>query len=189
MEAVKNEFIRLKEWQNLMEEYDKFFYADDGIFTFSLFDKELKQYNSSKNISMKNLSIAIIVIKEFFNKIDKLEDIIEFFITIINEVMLIYVATENMEDAYRLFTILNSRGVPLASSDILKSINLGVINTGKEQEKYAKKWEEIEDSFGEDDFDRFLSHLRAILIRQKAKSSLLNEFENIVYKKDNVLLE
>lgn len=44
MEDKKNEFTRLKEWQNLMEEYDKFFYADDGIFTVSLFDKELKQY-------------------------------------------------------------------------------------------------------------------------------------------------
>lgn len=71
--------------------------------------------------------MAIIVIKEFF-------------ITIINEVILVYVATENMEDEYRLFTILNNRGVPLSSADILKLINLGVIKTCKEQEKYAKKW-------------------------------------------------
>ena len=44
MENEKNEFTRLKEWQNLMDEYDNFFYADNGIFTVSLFDKELKQY-------------------------------------------------------------------------------------------------------------------------------------------------
>lgn len=44
MEDEKNEFTRLKEWQNLMDEYDNFFYADNGIFTVSLFDKELKQY-------------------------------------------------------------------------------------------------------------------------------------------------
>lgn len=44
MEDEKNEFTRLKEWQNLMNEYDNFFYADNGIFTVSLFDKELKQY-------------------------------------------------------------------------------------------------------------------------------------------------
>ena len=44
MKDEKNEFTRLKEWQNLMEEYDNFFYADDGIFTVSLFNKELKQY-------------------------------------------------------------------------------------------------------------------------------------------------
>ena len=45
MESEKDELTRLKEWQNLMEEYNNFFYADDGIFTVSLFDKELKQYN------------------------------------------------------------------------------------------------------------------------------------------------
>ena len=40
MEDEKNEFTRLKDWQNLMEEYDNFFYANDGIFTVSLFDKK-----------------------------------------------------------------------------------------------------------------------------------------------------
>ena len=45
MESEKDELTRLKEWQNLMEEYNNFFYADDGIFTVSLFDKELEQYN------------------------------------------------------------------------------------------------------------------------------------------------
>ena len=42
---MNDENIRLKEWQSLMEEYNEFFYADDGIFTTSLFDKELEKYN------------------------------------------------------------------------------------------------------------------------------------------------
>lgn len=44
MEDEVNEFTRLKEWENLLEEYNNFFYADGGIFTVSLFDKELNQY-------------------------------------------------------------------------------------------------------------------------------------------------
>ena len=44
MENEKNEFTRIKEWQSLMEEYNDFLYANNGIFTVSLFDKELKQY-------------------------------------------------------------------------------------------------------------------------------------------------
>lgn len=39
------ENIRLKEWQNLLEEYNEFFYANEGIYTVSLLDKELEQYN------------------------------------------------------------------------------------------------------------------------------------------------
>lgn len=42
---MNDENMRLKEWQSLMEDYNEFFYADDGIFTSSLFDKELEKYN------------------------------------------------------------------------------------------------------------------------------------------------
>lgn len=42
---MNDENMRLKEWQDLMEKYNEFFYADDGIYTVSLFDKELEQYN------------------------------------------------------------------------------------------------------------------------------------------------
>ena len=42
---MNDDDLRLKQWQDLMEIYDEFFYADDGIYTVSLFDKELEQYN------------------------------------------------------------------------------------------------------------------------------------------------
>ena len=42
---MSDEDLRLKEWQSLMEIYNEFFYADGGIYTVSLFDKELEQYN------------------------------------------------------------------------------------------------------------------------------------------------
>ncbi len=45
MNNEKNEFTRLTEWQNLMQEYDDFFYADDGIYISSLMDRELRLYN------------------------------------------------------------------------------------------------------------------------------------------------
>ena len=45
MDNEKSVFTRFEEWQNLMQEYDDFFYEDDGIYTASLMDKELKLYN------------------------------------------------------------------------------------------------------------------------------------------------
>lgn len=68
MEDEKNEFTRMKEWQNLMEEYNNFFYADNGIFTVSLFDKELEQYNLDFDY-IKNL---IKKLKEFEEKYGEL---------------------------------------------------------------------------------------------------------------------
>ena len=133
------------------------------------------------------MSDALITIKDFFANFNDIEKD-EFFNVLLNDVILIYVSTEDKEDALRLFTVLNSRGVPLSNADILKSINLDAIKDKTTQEKYAKKWEKFEDSFEKDEFDRFLSHIRAILIKQKARGTLLNEFEKIIYNKEKTLL-
>jgi hypothetical protein len=74
---------------------------------------------------------------------------------------------------------MNDRGVKLRNSDILKAMNLKEV-LEPEREKYAKEWEEIENYF-EEDFDVFLSHLRAILVKEKARKNLLDEFEENIY--------
>ena len=48
------------------------------------------------------------------------------------------------------------------------------------QNEFAKKWEEVESYFGED-FDKFLSHLQSILVKEKARLSLLDEFEKNIF--------
>lgn len=93
---------------------------------------------------------------------------------------MIYVATEDLEDAFRLFMILNDRGIPLRNSDILKSMNLGALELETDKIKYAKLWEEAEGELG-DDFDRFLNHIRTILVKEKARLSLLQEYEDKIY--------
>lgn len=61
---MNDENMRLKEWQDLMEEYNNFFYADDGIFTISLFDKEIEQYN----IDVDRIKELIKKLKDFEQK-------------------------------------------------------------------------------------------------------------------------
>jgi len=96
----------------------------------------------------------------------------------------IYVSTESMEDAFRMFMILNNRGVPLTNADILKSNNVGIIDK-KDQEKYAQIWEEIESDLG-GEFDRFLSFIRSVLVKEKARLNLLDEFNENIYKKNKL---
>ena len=43
------------------------------------------------------------------------------------------------------------------------------------QNEFAKKWEEVESYFGED-FDKFLSHLQSILVKEKASRGTFNVF-------------
>ena len=135
---------------------------------------------SSLDRSIPNMARAIIEMRRYLTDPEKkipLEDFVRF---LRNRVLLIYVATEDLDDAFRLFTILNDRGVPLRNSDILKSLNLGALEKDKEKTQYATLWEEAEGELGED-FDRFLNYLRTILVKEKARLSLLQEFEEKIY--------
>ena len=161
----------------VQEFVDKFVKSADGTNK----EKELKVLaKNSSETSVKNMANAILKIREFFQNEGNLitpEDLLKF---LLNQVLLIYVSTEDLDDAFRLFMILNDRGVPLRNSDILKSTNLGALEKEAEKEKYSKMWEEAENSLG-DEFDRFLSYLRTILVKDKARLSLLQEYEDKIY--------
>lgn len=131
------------------------------------------------DLSVQNLAKAVLEIRKFFQNdgAPSPEALLHF---LLNKVLLIYVSTEDLEDAFRLFMILNDRGIPLRNSDILKSTNLGALDAPAEKIKYAKLWEEAEGELG-DDFDRFLNHVRTILVKEKARLSLLQEFEDKIY--------
>jgi uncharacterized protein with ParB-like and HNH nuclease domain len=146
----------------------------------SVIDKwdDLKGFaERADDTSIKNMSRAIITMKEYFEE-KKNSD--KFFPYLLQYVILIYVYSEQLDDAFRLFTILNDRGVKLRNSDILKAQNLQHLSSDAEKIKYGKKWEELESVMGED-FDRFLSFIRTIIVKEKARLSLLNEFEDNIY--------
>lgn len=76
---------------------------------------------------------------------------------------------------------MNNRGIPLTTADILKSLNLDKVQEENKRNEYAKKWEELEEKFG-DKFDRFLNFIRTIKLKEKARKNLLEEFEEKIYK-------
>lgn len=43
---------------------------------------------------------------------------------ILNNVVMIYISADSLEDAFRLFSVMNDRGQKLSNADILKSSNL-----------------------------------------------------------------
>lgn len=142
---------------------------------------ELKiKAQTSKISSIKNMANAILVIRKYFEKSDNGNTLDNFFPYLRNKVLMIYVASEKLEDAFRLFTIMNNRGLKLRNSDILKAENLRALCNEIDRIKYSKEWEDIENYF-EDDFDVFFSHLRTILVKEKARSNLLDEFEKNIY--------
>lgn len=173
-ERVRIEFHIRENTQKFIDAYVKTAGGTDQ-------SKVLEQLaESSADASVKSMAKGIATLRAFLLSADAMPfaAFVEF---LLNKVLLIYVATENLEDAFRLFTILNNRGVPLRNSDILKSVNLGELDNDKDRTKYARMWEEAEGELGED-FDRFLAHLRTILVKEKARLNLLQEFEDKIYE-------
>ena len=159
--------------ENFIKEY---ILVDNGTLNI-----EIEKCIESNNTSISHMANAIREMKSFFSDKDE-QDIENFYKFLGMKLFFIYVSTESKEDAFRMFTILNNRGISLTSADILKSMNIGEV-PNEEKNKYAKKWEEIEGYLGKD-FNRFLSLIRTILVKEKANLNLLEEFEKNIYDKE-----
>lgn len=94
---------------------------------------------------------------------------------------LVVVSTPDLDSAYRIFQVLNSRGLPLAPGDILKAQIVGAIEEGQ-RVAYTRKWEDLEESLGREEFSELLSHVRMIYRKAKPKGTVLKEFNDHVAK-------
>ncbi|GAB4348175.1 MAG: DUF262 domain-containing protein [Immundisolibacter sp.] len=100
-----------------------------------------------------------------------------------NECSLVVISTPDLEAAYRIFSVLNNRGLELAPIDILKAEVLGSIRRIGGEDKaraYSKKWSEIESQLGRDAFGELFSHIRTIYAKQKQRATLVKEFQDYV---------
>lgn len=107
---------------------------------------------------------------------------------------LVTVATPDLDSAYRIFGVLNSRGLDLSATDILKAEIIGGIEEAL-RDPYTKKWEDEEEDLGRDDFGDLFGHIRMVYRKAKPQGTLLKEFkEHVVSAKqprsfiDEVLL-
>jgi Protein of unknown function DUF262/Protein of unknown function (DUF1524) len=88
---------------------------------------------------------------------------------------LVVVSTADLASAYRIFSVLNTRGLDLSPTDVFKSQVIGAIDQSL-REAYARKWEDAEDDTGRADFADLFGHIRMIFSKQRAKEGLLREF-------------
>ena len=99
---------------------------------------------------------------------------------VIQHCYLVVVSTSDMSSAYRIFSVMNDRGLDLSATDILKAEIIGTIEGTENQESYARKWEDIEQEPGRDRFGALFTHIRAIYAKAKQRRSLQEEFREQV---------
>lgn len=117
----------------------------------------------------------------FMDGLAKLEqaEIVRLVQFVITRCYLVTVATPDLDSAYRIFGVLNSRGLDLSATDILKAEIIGGIEPAL-RDAYTKKWEDEEEDLGRDEFGDLFSHIRMVYRKAKPQGTLLKEFKEHV---------
>jgi uncharacterized protein with ParB-like and HNH nuclease domain len=102
---------------------------------------------------------------------------------LLQSVYVVFVNTDSFESAYRLFNVLNARGLSLSNGDLLKNQLFGIANSELEQSKVEQYWNQLEDIIKIKNLDSFLGHYRTALKSTKSKKDLYQEY--VDYLKDN----
>lgn len=145
-----------------------------------LLDSADKLQDSRKNFK-DNAALFKNELKELNE--DELLQLLQF---VVYKCSMVVISTPNFESAYRIFSVLNDRGLDLAPSDILKAKILGDIRKSKDGEAkskdYAKKWTSLERKLGRNGFVDLLGHVRTIYAKKKQHAILSKEFTEFVAK-------
>lgn len=106
-------------------------------------------------------------------------ELLKFSSFLLNRCYLVVVSTPSQASAFRVFSVMNSRGLNLLPTDIIKSETIGKLPE-ELQQSYTDKWEELENQVGRDGFNEVFTHTRTIFTMEKAKKNLLDEFRAFV---------
>ena len=131
----------------------------------------------SKKHIQKNCNALYIKFQEAFQENE--DELLKFSGFLLNRCYLVVVSTPSQASAFRVFSVMNSRGLNLLPTDIIKSETIGKLPKELQQE-YTDKWENLENLVGRDGFNEVFTHTRTIFTMEKAKKSLLDELRSYV---------
>ena len=112
---------------------------------------------------------------------------------IASQCFLVVVTATDSDAAYRIFSVMNDRGLDLSPTDILKAQAIGEV-VEEDRASYGEKWTNIEERLGRDDFRDLFTHIRMSRLKIKMRHTLQADFKEHILNKttaaqfiDNVL--
>ena len=141
--------------------------------------QNLLENESQQNIQNNGKLLMDRIDQHFGNDDDSLRKFTSFLAT---RCYLVAVSTPNEQSAFRVFSVLNSRGLDLQPTDIIKAKIIGKIKES-EREGFSERWEELESELGRSGFNDLFTYVRMIYAKEKSKRNLREEFEDHVLSK------
>ena len=109
------------------------------------------------------------------------EQRVELLTYIVQQCYLVVVQATDREAAYRVFAVMNDRGLDLSPTDVLKAEIIGAIPE-EDRDNHNSTWELLEEGLGRDRFKDLFNHIEIIFHRQKRRTSLEQAFRDHVLK-------
>lgn len=94
---------------------------------------------------------------------------------------LVVVSASDQNSAYRIFSVLNDRGLDLSPTDILKADIIGALPEDI-RSQHTEIWEKIEEDLGRDRFSDLFAHIRTIFMKRRQQGTLQQELQDHVLK-------
>lgn len=93
----------------------------------------------------------------------------------------VFVTTHSWQSAYRLFNVLNARGMSLSNADLIKNSLFSLLGAqANRSEDLEERWLELEEELGIELLDAFFGHHRTSLTAAKARGTLHEEIEPLI---------
>ena len=93
----------------------------------------------------------------------------------------VVVSTSDRNSAYRIFSVLNDRGLDLSPTDILKADIIGSLPKDV-RSRHTEIWEGIEEELGRERFRDLFAHIYMISMKSRPRGTLQQEFQEHVLK-------
>lgn len=100
---------------------------------------------------------------------------------LLSRVYVVFVTTASWQSAYRLFNVLNARGMALSNADLIKNMLFARLgDNAARSSDLDEAWLELEEQIGIERLDQFMAHHRSSIVATKARKALHEEFEPLI---------
>lgn len=155
---------------------------DQSFFRQYVLDSKPIPANALPNLDAPQQRLAenLAAVDEFCQ--GKSEQVLKLFANyILTKVYVVFVNTDSLRSAYRLFNVLNARGLALSNADLIKNTLFSILGTGPDRSaELEERWLQLEEELTLERMDTFLAHHRAAATATQPRLSLHEEFGTLI---------
>ena len=182
----KNELTGEEEAPRLMlRQKDRSFFRRHVLASEKITEAILREIKNKRDAPKIRLAENLDVIDNFLAQKDE-KSIRLFADYLLTKVYVVFVTTASLQSAYRLFNVLNARGMPLSNADLIKNMLFARLDgASANSEDLDEKWLQLEEAIGIERLDQFLAHHRSSVKAIKARKTLHEEYKPLIDASEN----